>query len=78
MEHHYLVTEEIPELKEMTREDAAIIDLDGEIYLRQERKGMLLGVYEKDATPWALAGTPWEYGESELLPPRSRSPCGRH
>lgn len=69
MEHHYLVTEDIRELKEMTREVPAIIDLDGEIYLRQEGKGILLGVYEKDATPWALAGTPWEYAESELLPP---------
>ena len=31
--------------------------------------GVLLGVYEKDATPWAVAGTPWDYGETELLPP---------
>jgi dimethylglycine dehydrogenase len=43
--------------------------LDAEIYLRQERKGVLLGVYEKNATPWAVDGTPWEYGENELLPP---------
>jgi dimethylglycine dehydrogenase len=37
--------------------------------LRQEHKGMLLGVYEKKATPWALDGTPWEHGENELLAP---------
>src|SRR5579863_9470934 len=30
---------------------------------------MLLGVYEKHATPWALAGTPWEHGDTELLAP---------
>ena len=52
-----------------TREIPLVIDLDGEIYLRQERKGVLLGVYEKNATPWALGGTPWDYGETELLPP---------
>jgi len=69
MEHHYLITEDLPELAQSTEELPSILDLDGEIYLRQERKGMLLGVYEKDATPWALAGAPWEHGETELLPP---------
>jgi dimethylglycine dehydrogenase len=69
MEHHYLVTEDLPELTQMTGELPGILDLDGEIYLRQEQKGMLLGVYEKDATPWALHGTPWDHGETELLPP---------
>jgi len=69
MEHHYLITEDLPELQHATRELPGILDLDGEIYLRQERKGMLLGVYEKNATPWALAGTPWDHGETELLPP---------
>jgi dimethylglycine dehydrogenase len=69
MEHHYLITEDLPELQLATRELPSILDLDGEIYLRQERKGVLLGVYEKHATPWALQGTPWEHGETELLPP---------
>lgn len=69
MEHHYLITEDLPELAQSTREMPGILDLDGEIYLRQERKGMLLGVYEKDATPWAIGGVPWEHGETELLPP---------
>jgi len=70
IEHHYLITEEIAELKAMAKEVPGILDLDGEIYLRQEGKGMLLGVYEKDATPWALAGTSWDYGETDLLPPK--------
>ncbi len=69
MEHHYLITEDIPELKQLDREIPGILDLDGEIYLRQEHKGMLLGVYEKHATPWALSGTPWDHGETDLLPP---------
>jgi dimethylglycine dehydrogenase len=69
MEHHYLITDDLPELQDAPRELPGILDLDGEIYLRQERKGMLLGVYEKNATPWALAGTPWDHGETELLPP---------
>lgn len=69
MEHHYLVTEELPELRALNREIPGILDLDGEIYLRQEGNGMLLGVYENDATPWALSGTPWDHGETELLAP---------
>jgi dimethylglycine dehydrogenase len=69
LEHHYLITGDLPELKDAKQELPSILDLDGEMYLRQERKGVLLGVYEKDATPWALAGTPWEHGEAELLPP---------
>ena len=69
MEHHYLLTEDLPELQQLPGEIPLVLDLDGEIYLRQERKGILLGVYEKEATPWALNGTPWEYGENELLPP---------
>ncbi len=70
MEHHYLITDDLPELEQISTELPLVLDLDAEIYLRQERKGMLVGVYEKDATPWALDGTPWDYGETELLPPQ--------
>jgi dimethylglycine dehydrogenase len=69
MEHHYLLTDELPEISKAERELPLVLDLDGEIYLRQERTGVLLGVYEKEATPWAVAGTPWDYGDTELLPP---------
>jgi len=69
MEHHYLITQDLPQLAQAGREMPGILDLDGEIYLRQERNGILLGVYEKQATPWALGGVPWEHGETELLPP---------
>lgn len=69
MEHHYLLTEPLAEIEAAGREMPLVLDLDGEIYLRQEGKGVLLGVYEKEATPWAVRGTPWEYGDTELLPP---------
>ena len=69
MEHHYIVTDPIREVKDFDGELPLIVDLDNEIYMRQEGQGMLVGVYEKDATPWALAGTPWDYGETDLLPP---------
>ena len=69
MEHHYLITEDLPELKDLPEEMPAVADLDGGLYMRQERKGMLLGVYEQKATPWAVEGTPWDYAENELLIP---------
>ena len=70
MEHHYIITDPLPELEAMDREIPFMIDLDGGMYLRQEHKGVLLGVYEQASRPWALAGTPWDYGEMDLLPPR--------
>ncbi|MBS0373102.1 MAG: GcvT family protein [Proteobacteria bacterium] len=69
MEHHYLITEDLPALAGAPRELPVVVDLDGELYFRQERQGVLLGVYETPATPWAVRGTPWEYGDQELLPP---------
>ncbi len=70
MEHHYLLTGDIDEIAEFDGELPLILDMDGEMYLRQERNGVLLGVYEKNSTPWSVDGTPWEYGESDLLEPR--------
>ena len=69
MEHHYLITEDLKEFTNAPRELPVVVDLDGEMYMRQERRGVLLGVYETPATPWAVAGTPWDYGDNELLPP---------
>ena len=69
MEHHYLVTEALPSLEAMDREIPMIIDLDGEMYLRQEGKGVLLGLYEHPSTPWSVGGTPWDYAEDALLSP---------
>ena len=72
MEHHYLLTEEIPEVvaynKETGKELIHIIDFEGEIYTRQERGGILLGTYERAATPWMPHETRWDFG-SELLQP---------
>ena len=70
MEHHYLITGDIDGLTEFDGELPLVIDLDGEMYLRQERNGVLLGVYEKNSTPWSVNGTPWDYGETDLLEER--------
>jgi dimethylglycine dehydrogenase len=72
MEHMYLLTDEMPEVvaynKERGHELPHIIDFKAEIYMRQERSGMLLGTYEKDCRPWSPKTTPWDFG-TELLAP---------
>ncbi len=62
MEHHYLVTETIPEVAALPTEMRTIVDLDGFSYMRQEQKGMLLGVYEVNHKHWQMDGAPWDYG----------------
>ena len=44
-------------------------DFEGNIYFRQEGKGMLLGTYEPKSTPWKVEGTPMNFGH-ELLEPK--------
>jgi len=67
MEHHYLVTETIPEIVEHGREVVTGIDYEANIYYRQEHQGLVLGTYEPVATPWKVEGTPLDFGH-ELLP----------
>ena len=69
-EHHYLITETIPELESQTRESVTVGDIDGQIYVRQEHKAALYGVYEPNPKAWSIDGTPWDYGETDLLPSR--------
>jgi dimethylglycine dehydrogenase len=71
MEHHYLITETIPEIKERVNEPRLPIgtDFEGNIYFRQEAQGMLLGTYEFKSTPWQVKETPMNFGH-ELLEPK--------
>src|SRR5207244_1221185 len=68
MEHQYLISEEIPEVAQSKTEMMHVVDFEGEIYMRQEGKGMLLGTYERAGQPWSERTTPWEFS-LELLPP---------
>jgi dimethylglycine dehydrogenase len=70
MEHMYLITEDMPEVaaanQSLGKELMHCVDFDGEIYLRQERQGMLMGTYEKACKPWSPITTSWDFGH-ELL-----------
>ena len=68
MIHHYLVTDEHPEIKKLTKELPVTRDPEASAYLRQEGKGLLIGPYEMDAKTWALDGMDWKF-DMELLEP---------
>ncbi|WP_299876013.1 FAD-dependent oxidoreductase [uncultured Sulfitobacter sp.] len=61
-EHQYFVTETIAEIDGLDRRLPSVADRDGEYYLRQEGKGLLVGAYEKDLRFWAEDGTPQGFG----------------
>ena len=66
MEHQYLITGDMQELAGK-KEQLHCIDFEGEIYIRQERGGMLMGTYERAGVPWSPVTTPWDFGQ-DLLP----------
>ena len=68
MEHHYLVSEDVPQVMESDRELPMTVDLEGFTYLRQEGNGVLLGVYELTPKHWNPGAVPWDYG-FDLIPP---------
>ncbi len=62
LNHHYLISDTIPQLEEIDFEVPMTVDLEGFTYLRQDQKGVLLGIYEVDHQHWMMDGAPWEYG----------------
>ena len=67
MEHQYLVTDDLPEVHERDTELPHCMDPAGESYLRQEGRGLVIGMYEQRCELWAVDGTPEDFGH-ELLP----------
>ncbi len=72
MEHMYLLTDDMPEVAQWNEETGKqiihAVDFDGELYLRQEGGGMLMGTYEKACKPWSTHQTPWDFGHELLAP----------
>jgi dimethylglycine dehydrogenase len=67
MLHHYLVTDDVPEVAAIDGEMPAVTDLEGFTYLQREGDGVLLGVYERNPRHWAVEGAPWDFG-AKLFP----------
>jgi dimethylglycine dehydrogenase len=67
MLHHYLVTEDIPEVAAIEGDMPAVTDLEGFTYLQREGGGVLLGVYETHPKHWMPEGADWDFG-MQLFP----------
>jgi dimethylglycine dehydrogenase len=89
LKHHYLISDTIPELEELDFEVPMTVDLEGFTYMRQDQKGILLGIYEINHEHWAMDGAPWNYGmelfqeqtdriEEELILGFERYPALQH
>src|ERR1700683_2124551 len=76
MEHQYLITEDMAEVAEYNaatgHELPMGMDFDGELYIRQEGGGMLLGTYEQACVPWSPRETPWTFDQQLLAPDLDR------
>jgi len=66
LEHHYLLTETIPQVEALDAELPMMVDLEGFTYMRQDQNGILVGIYETHPAHWSVDGAPWDYG-IELL-----------
>jgi dimethylglycine dehydrogenase len=62
LNHHYLISDTIPALEKLDFEVPMTVDLEGFTYMRQDQKGILLGIYEVDHDHWMMDGAPWDYG----------------
>lgn len=68
MEHQYLVTETMPDVRTLDYELPMIRDTDSQFYLRQEGQALLLGPWEQDCRmAWGNGQAPWSFGR-ELFP----------
>ncbi|MEL6643254.1 MAG: FAD-dependent oxidoreductase [Pseudomonadota bacterium] len=86
LSHHYFLTDSIPEVEALDFEVPMTVDLEGFTYMRQDQKGILVGIYEIDHQHWMMDGAPWNYGiellqedtdriETELTLAFERYPC---
>jgi glycine/D-amino acid oxidase-like deaminating enzyme len=68
LEHHELITDDIPALKALNFELPTIRDPHAPANTRQEQNSLLCGVYEKNPVFWGTDGIPPEFGQELLVP----------
>ena len=73
MQHQYLVTKTVPEVKALNKEFPVLRHLEGSFYCRQERDGLLIGPYECEQAnvaceDWVRNGVTKGFGK-ELFEP---------
>ena len=67
LQHHYVVTEPLPEVAALNRELPVLRDTDASFYVRQEGTSLLIGPFERQPKTWAVDGVPDDF-HGRLLP----------
>lgn len=67
MERQYLVTEDVPGIEDLGHELPVLRDTAAPLYIRQEQRALLLGLFDDAPVFWAAAGTPEDF-DTDLLP----------
>ncbi len=68
LEHHYLITEVLPEVKALGVEIPVLRDTDASFYIREECGALLVGPFERDTVAWSEHGVPENFHSSLLEP----------
>jgi dimethylglycine dehydrogenase len=68
LEHHYLITEPLDEVRALETELPVLREPMASYYVRSEGGALLVGPFERETVPWALDGIPEDF-HSSLLPP---------
>ena len=68
IEHHYLITEPVPEVAAFPGELPVLRDTESSFYIRAEHDGLLVGPFEPSTVAWSLDGVPEDF-HSQLLEP---------
>ena len=72
LEHHELITDDVPELKSLGFEVPTVRDPSVPANTRQEHYSLLCGVYEGNPRFWATQGIPRDFGQELLAPDLGR------
>jgi len=72
LEHQEVITEDSREVADVGFELPTVRDPQIPGNIRQERNGMLIGVYEANPVPWSVDGIPPEFGQELLVPELDR------
>jgi len=68
LEHHYLITELVDEVRNRDTDLPVLRDADASYYVRGEGGALLVGPFERNTVPWGLEGIPEDFHSSLLEP----------
>ncbi len=72
MERQYLVTEPVDGIERLNAELPILRDISAPLYMRQEQKSLLLGLFDAEPVFWAADGTPPGFVQELLVPDLER------